>query len=1418
MLLLLALPFLTFSQVRNTNYRVHISDSPILFDSGNSVSDWEELRSNSSVQVGGKAYVLIQFSTIPSSSEKELLKEQGVNLLHYVPNYAWISEVDLSFDPNQLKELSIRSIVEIQSSWKVSKDLRSRNIPDHAQQEGGRVQGEVIFLKNLSEDEYETILEQFEMKRVRNGALTNSLIVEGEIDDFLRLAAYPLTQFVDFIEGPIQLEYESSIQTDVQNSRSTYISDNPPMNYFFDGTGVAAGIQEGNTVDTLQNPNFRSRINRTLETGTGVNGHKTNCARRLGSAGNLDPRNRGVAFGSEVYSGGLSGSNYANAISDSVQIISHSYGWGCSSNSTTYSGTSQNYDNLIRNNPSFMISFSAGNVGGSDCYAGVAGYGNVTGVQKMGKNMCIIGSVVHTDALAGFSSRGPAKDGRILPTVCSPGIGGTSYASPNFSGVFTILNHAYRYHNMGTIPNSGLLKSVIMNSADDMLNPGPDFMTGYGKVNARRAYDIIRLGQYEEADIAQGGINTHQINVPANVKQVKVMVYWVDWEAVAGITTRTIVNDLDIVLEDPGMQSYQPWVLNPTFGQVTLSDTAVRATDTLNNVEQVTILDPIPGTYELTVTGALVPQGPQQYFVSYDFIYDDIVVIHPHGSEKFVSGGEETIRWDAFGNTTSFDLLYSIDDGVTWDTIVSDLDSNMRHFDWVIPDHATDLARVKVIRDLNEGESGGPFTIFGQPEELELVWSCADSSLFIWEEQQNVQGYVVYKIVGDYMDSIAYTSSNSILLNGLSQTESEFISVAGYANGIIGRRMIALERPPADSNCVQNDAATVAMLSPNGQIPSCMTSNIPLKVEVKNPGVNTIDVAIPIAYQIDGASPVYDTILDTMPSGVSLEFTFATSPVLTGNHLIEVWTELPLESNFVNDTIRDSVFVYSGTSLSLPLVQDFDSFSNCGTGWTCEGENCLLQDGWTNLQNLVADDIDWRTDENGTGTANSGPSADHTTGFGKYLYLEGSTCYNKEAVLHGPCVDLVGTNQPTMSFWYHAYGSNIGQLHVDIIASGQLYEDVVEPVIGNQGDQWFNIEVDLSAFVGQQVVPVIRGSTGGGYYSDLAIDDINIYTSPLANYVASDTFICDYQNQVVTLSNASLNADTYEWNISPTSFTYEMGTNGTSFEPQIQFNASGMYTIELIATNGYGADTLIQTNYINVWNGTPDSLLLPDLSGSCDLVIDAPTTTDSCDGTVTGTTNDPTNFSVSGNYSINWEFTNSAGNSIVIAQNVVIAPIDVTTTVVNDVSLIANNTAADTYQWIDCLNGNAPIPGETGINFSPQANGEYAVIISQDGCTDTSACAVIDVIGLEDLLSEGIQLYPNPTSGNLTISYADEQGQVMVKITNALGQIVMAKEFVAIDEINLEIPGASGVYFVQVSDVKGTRSYRVVKKRDRLND
>jgi PKD repeat protein len=47
-----------------------------------------------------------------------------------------------------------------------------------------------------------------------------------------------------------------------------------------------------------------------------------------------------------------------------------------------------------------------------------------------------------------------------------------------------------------------------------------------------------------------------------------------------------------------------------------------------------------------------------------------------------------------------------------------------------------------------------------------------------------------------------------------------------------------------------------------------------------------------------------------------------------------------------------------------------------------------------------------------------------------------------------------------------------------------------------------------------------------------------------------------------------------------------------------------------------------------------------------------------------------------------------------------------------------------TYQWIDCSNG-FPIPGETNQSYTVTGGGSFAVIISSNSCTDTSACITI---------------------------------------------------------------------------------------------
>jgi hypothetical protein len=73
-----------------------------------------------------------------------------------------------------------------------------------------------------------------------------------------------------------------------------------------------------------------------------------------------------------------------------------------------------------------------------------------------------------------------------------------------------------------------------------------------------------------------------------------------------------------------------------------------------------------------------------------------------------------------------------------------------------------------------------------------------------------------------------------------------------------------------------------------------------------------------------------------------------------------------------------------------------------------------------------------------------------------------------------------------------------------------------------------------------------------------------------------------------------------------------------------------------------------------------------------------------------------------------------------------------------------------TYQWCDCANGYAPIPGATGHQFTPIATGSYALITGNTMCEDTSACQDIVVTGLSDPDVTGrISLYPNPASGSV---------------------------------------------------------------------
>lgn len=82
------------------------------------------------------------------------------------------------------------------------------------------------------------------------------------------------------------------------------------------------------------------------------------------------------------------------------------------------------------------------------------------------------------------------------------------------------------------------------------------------------------------------------------------------------------------------------------------------------------------------------------------------------------------------------------------------------------------------------------------------------------------------------------------------------------------------------------------------------------------------------------------------------------------------------------------------------------------------------------------------------------------------------------------------------------------------------------------------------------------------------------------------------------------------------------------------------------------------------------------------------------------------------------------------------------------------NSANATYQWIDCVNGNAPINGATGTSYTAAQNSLYAVQITENGCTVTSDCFLVATVGINDLSSTNAwKIFPNPAQNEVMISH-----------------------------------------------------------------
>ena len=298
------------------------------------------------------------------------------------------------------------------------------------------------------------------------------------------------------------------------------------------------------------------------------------------------------------------------------------------------------------------------------------------------------------------SSIGPTRDGRLKPEVVAHGtlvsstcgppglqVGpnafcdpqgyvqatGTSMATPAVAGATALLyEHGI---NVGRPLQSDCARALLAHTARDLgahpggvfLNvaggpvggqwqpfggaDGPDFLTGYGLVDAQAARNHITNGNLGgvlqptgcpnpipfasipfHSPIAVGGSGppgcpqaiwdvVYKINLPAGLSELKVTIAWNDPPAAPGANP-TLINDLDLMVAAPNGIYHYPWWLDPAcpwrpaarvqsaqFNNALFSDHR-------NTLEQVHVVGGLQaGLWAIIVRSGGLAQGPQPFAI-----------------------------------------------------------------------------------------------------------------------------------------------------------------------------------------------------------------------------------------------------------------------------------------------------------------------------------------------------------------------------------------------------------------------------------------------------------------------------------------------------------------------------------------------------------------------------------------------------------------------------------------------------------------------------------------------------------------------------------------------------------------------------------------------------------------------------------
>ncbi|MDZ8118369.1 S8 family serine peptidase [Pontiella agarivorans] len=516
--------------------------------------------------------------------------------------------------------------------------------------------------------------------------------------------------------------------------------------YNLDGDGVIVGVWDGGEVLTTHRE-FGTRV--TDKDAVASHWHATHVGGTIAASG-VTSSAKGMAPAAMIYS-----HDWTSDISEmtteaasapgqqsaKIYLSNHSYGYFTGWEDGTfygfedfgkYNSNARSTDIMVYNAQYFLPFWSAGNDrndAGDGSHEGDGkykdGYDTISD-NAIGKNVMTVGAV--SDAVSGggrnvsragmsaFSSWGPADDGRIKPDIVANGVNlyscdddnnsdythssGTSMSSPNACGSAALLVEYYKelFPPDGAM-RASTLKGLIIHTADDLGNAGPDYSYGWGLMNTKAAADLLKdyaggsVQRLKEGLLHETTNTVDTFTVAASGNEpLRITICWTDpagpTQSTSDSRTKVLVNDLDLRVTGPG-GTYYPFVLSYSVPEAA----ATTGDNDIDNVEQVLIDSSIPGNYtvEVSFKGSELAGDSQRYSM----------LVSGISSDSDTDSIPDFWEMQYFGSTTG--ALASLD---------SDGDGADNLTEYISGFDPTDPASVFAITTQEAGPDGGaPFVI-----------------------------------------------------------------------------------------------------------------------------------------------------------------------------------------------------------------------------------------------------------------------------------------------------------------------------------------------------------------------------------------------------------------------------------------------------------------------------------------------------------------------------------------------------------------------------------------------------------------------------------------------------------------------------------------------------------------------------------